>query len=271
MYLRYFIIISPWKRAGPFIWTNMNPLRPRMLCAKFGWNWPSGFEDENVKSLQRDGQTDGQTDDGRQVIRKAHLSFQLRWAKNCIPFTQVCFPRKDNRKMVKKWCLIKWNPHPSLKKRRWWHTFLLNCTVNFNQITKYIAVIFLLSGEYFYFQPRHWEMAKYSSKYCLGKLFDPWTHKPHDSSTESYYGVQCDQWSSCGMSFHRGKPVLRSAKRAPANVRLLNNSSDVIFYCSVGERSWALALLNAAQVDFPKFKMAARCTRCIFLASKLEF
>ena len=43
-----------------------------MLCAKFGWNWPSGSgeEDENV------------TDDGRQVIRKVHLSFQLRWAKN---------------------------------------------------------------------------------------------------------------------------------------------------------------------------------------------
>ena len=41
-------------------------------------------------------------------------------------------------------------------------------------------------------------------------------------------------------------PVLRSAKRAPSNVRRLNNSSDVIFYCSVGERSRALALLNAA-------------------------
>ena len=51
-----------------------------MLCAKFGWNWSggSGEEDENVKKLQ----TDGQTDDGRQVIRKAHLNFQLRWAKN---------------------------------------------------------------------------------------------------------------------------------------------------------------------------------------------
>ena len=24
---------------------------------------------------------DGQTDDGRQMIRKAHLNFQLRWAK----------------------------------------------------------------------------------------------------------------------------------------------------------------------------------------------
>ena len=44
----------------------------------------------------------------------------------------------------------------------------------------------------------------------------------------------------------RRLPVLRSAKRAPANVRQLNNISDVVFYCSVGERSRALALLNAA-------------------------
>ena len=42
-------------------------------------------------------------------------------------------------------------------------------------------------------------------------------------------------------------PKLRSAKQAPANVRRLNKISDVIFYCSVGERSQALALLNAAQ------------------------
>ena len=25
-----------------FIWTNINSLYPRLLCAKFGWNWPSG-------------------------------------------------------------------------------------------------------------------------------------------------------------------------------------------------------------------------------------
>ena len=28
MYFHYFVIISPWKRAGPFIWTNLNPLNP---------------------------------------------------------------------------------------------------------------------------------------------------------------------------------------------------------------------------------------------------
>ena len=45
-----FIIISTWKRTGPFIWTNLSPLNPRMICAKFGWNWFSGsLEDEMWK------------------------------------------------------------------------------------------------------------------------------------------------------------------------------------------------------------------------------
>ena len=93
-----------------------------MLCAKFGWKWPSGSAEEEFKSIfiisqlsplwegrgpsfeqtwipltkeyfvpslveiavvleKKSLQTDGQTNDGRQVIRKAHLSFQLRWAK----------------------------------------------------------------------------------------------------------------------------------------------------------------------------------------------
>ena len=58
MYFRYFVIISIWKKAAPFIWTNFNPLHPRMLWAKFGWNWPSGFGEDffnfvNVFSLFR--------------------------------------------------------------------------------------------------------------------------------------------------------------------------------------------------------------------------
>ena len=48
MYFCYFVIISPWKRAGAFIWTNLNLLHPRMLCAKFGWNWPSGSGEEDL-------------------------------------------------------------------------------------------------------------------------------------------------------------------------------------------------------------------------------
>ena len=39
MYFQYFVIISPWKRVWPFIWANLHPIPPRMLCANFGWNW----------------------------------------------------------------------------------------------------------------------------------------------------------------------------------------------------------------------------------------
>ena len=49
MHFHYFVIISPWKRAvGPFIWTNLNPLYPRMHCDNFGWNWLSGSGEEKI-------------------------------------------------------------------------------------------------------------------------------------------------------------------------------------------------------------------------------
>ena len=56
MYFCYFVIISPWKKELPFIWTNLNSLHPKMFCAKFDWNWPSGSEeeDENVKRTTGD-------------------------------------------------------------------------------------------------------------------------------------------------------------------------------------------------------------------------
>ena len=44
-----FVIISPWKGAGPFIWTNLSPHHPRMFCAKFSWKWPSGSGEEDFK------------------------------------------------------------------------------------------------------------------------------------------------------------------------------------------------------------------------------
>ena len=34
-----------------FIWTTLNSLHPGMLCAKFGWNWPSGSREHNFKIL----------------------------------------------------------------------------------------------------------------------------------------------------------------------------------------------------------------------------
>ena len=77
MYFRFFVIISPWKWAVPFIWTNYGPLYPRMLCAKFGWNWSSGSweEDENVKGLRhRQRRDDNDDNDDRQQTNFDHKS-----------------------------------------------------------------------------------------------------------------------------------------------------------------------------------------------------
>ena len=49
MYFRYFIFISPWNMMWPFIWTSLNSLHPRMLCANLGWNWPFDFGGEDFK------------------------------------------------------------------------------------------------------------------------------------------------------------------------------------------------------------------------------
>ena len=43
-----FVTILFWKRAEPFFGTNLNPLHQRLLCAKFGWNWPSGSGEEDL-------------------------------------------------------------------------------------------------------------------------------------------------------------------------------------------------------------------------------
>ena len=42
---RYLIIISPWNRPWSFIWRKLNPLHPRILFAKIGWNWSSSFKE----------------------------------------------------------------------------------------------------------------------------------------------------------------------------------------------------------------------------------
>ena len=42
MYLRYFIVISLWKRVWPFIWTKFKPHYLRMLCVKLGWIGQNG-------------------------------------------------------------------------------------------------------------------------------------------------------------------------------------------------------------------------------------
>ena len=121
MYFCYFEIISPRKKVGPFIWTNLTPLHPRMPSPKFGWNWLSGYGEDIFVSWSSmyfryfvftplgkgRGPSFEQTwipfpqgcfvpslveirpvvlekkmkDNGQILFRKAHLSLRLSWAK----------------------------------------------------------------------------------------------------------------------------------------------------------------------------------------------
>ena len=35
------------EKGGAFIWTILTSIHQNVHCAKFGWNWPSGFGEEN--------------------------------------------------------------------------------------------------------------------------------------------------------------------------------------------------------------------------------
>ena len=69
MYVHYFPIISLVKGRGPLF-----EYLPRMLCAKYGWNYPigSGEENENGESLQQQRR--------RRTTAKCE-SEKLSWAK----------------------------------------------------------------------------------------------------------------------------------------------------------------------------------------------
>ena len=67
---------------------------------------------ENRKSLQ----TDGQTDDGRQAIRKAHLSRRRRWAKNKRKFYLWIH---WNESWIQKWVCLKTDRYFDLYPIMW--------------------------------------------------------------------------------------------------------------------------------------------------------
>ena len=75
MYFRNFLIISLWKRMEPFIWTNLNFLLPRMPCAKYGWNWPSGWKCEKfttttmIQQQQQHNKGQRTTDDQKSSLQ----------------------------------------------------------------------------------------------------------------------------------------------------------------------------------------------------------
>ena len=42
----------PPEKVRLFLWTNLNSLHTRMLCAKFGWNWPTDSGEDFLKLRQ---------------------------------------------------------------------------------------------------------------------------------------------------------------------------------------------------------------------------
>ena len=70
---RYFVINkNPWK----FIWTKLNSFHIRILCAKFGWNRPSGSGEEKktkIWKVYNNSDKNDNDDDGQILFRKAHI------------------------------------------------------------------------------------------------------------------------------------------------------------------------------------------------------
>ena len=166
-----------------FIWTNLSPHHPSSLCAKIGWNWPSGSGEEiflnfvNVFSLfhkhlpleisgvlhlnklefplPKDalchvwlklGQwfwwrirkcekfTTTMTDDEHIVIRKAHLSLQLRWVKieNSHSLNIILISKFTNCNRI--YCLTNFTTCPNVKHLNsaiLWYMYLIVKTLFF--------------------------------------------------------------------------------------------------------------------------------------------
>ena len=85
LYFRYLTIISPWKRRGPLFKQTWILFTQGYFVSSLVEIGPVVLE-KKMKIWkvyrQTDGRTDRQTDNGWQVIRKSHLSFKVRWAKN---------------------------------------------------------------------------------------------------------------------------------------------------------------------------------------------
>ena len=93
MYLRYFVIISPWKKAGPFIWRN--PFTQGCFVPSLIEIDPVVLEKKMKMWKVYDRRRDRRTDDGQKVIRKVHMSFQFSWANKSI--------RKETKTLVWTW------------------------------------------------------------------------------------------------------------------------------------------------------------------------
>ena len=51
MYFCFFCNYLPWEKGGALHLNKLESLHPRILCAKFGWNWLSGSGEEDFLIL----------------------------------------------------------------------------------------------------------------------------------------------------------------------------------------------------------------------------
>ena len=105
MYLHYFVIIYSWKRAGPFIWRNLNPFTQGCFVQSLVEIGPcSGSGEENVKSLR--------TDDRR--LEKLTWPFSSGELKTCCcePVNKPFRHHKKNKKCcickISLCCSLRW-------------------------------------------------------------------------------------------------------------------------------------------------------------------
>ena len=86
-FICYFLIISPWKTARPFIFNNLNAHHPIMHYFQV---WLKSIMQFLRRRWKCEKFTDEQTDDEQPINRKANLSFQLRLAKDACHLTTFC-------------------------------------------------------------------------------------------------------------------------------------------------------------------------------------
>ena len=101
---------------------------PRMLCAKFGCNWPCGFweEVENRNSLQTDGGTDRRTtgdkkSSGELKIKLFSFLFQVNFLV-CPVMTQIIQSNSKSSAEIKVF----------IHKKLWWDMVLIYLCTNFH-------------------------------------------------------------------------------------------------------------------------------------------
>ena len=73
------LLLSHLRKGRLLICRNLNPLHSNLLCAKFGWNWPSGSrENEKMwKVYKHDRQPDEQATGDHMQVFSSRLPYLL--------------------------------------------------------------------------------------------------------------------------------------------------------------------------------------------------